>query len=94
MADKRVVLRKNLTEALTKLRSLWHEEFTTIQDEVEKLNKDQTTIKIVPEFKANKDKFKDYLKSTVKGSGLRGDLIDSIADSYPDLIEVYNDFGV
>jgi len=93
LTDKRVVLRTNLIQATTKLRSLWHEEFTTIQNEVDKLNKDQTTIRIVPEFKQNKDKFKDYLKATVKGSGLRGDLIDSIADTYPDLIEVYNDFG-
>lgn len=94
LADKRITLRKNLNQALTKLRSLWHTEFTTIQEEVEKLNQDQTAIKIVPEFKQNKEKFKEYLKATVKGSGLRGDLIDSIADNYPDLIEVYNDFGV
>lgn len=94
LTDKRETLRKNLTQALTDLRLLWHKEFMVIQNEVEKINKDQVTIKIVPGFKENKEKFKEYLKATLKGSGLRGDLIDLIADTYPDLIEVYNDFGI
>lgn len=93
LADKRAAHRKNLNQALTNLRSLWHKEFVSIQEEVEKLNKDQKTIQIEVNFKENKDKFKEYIKAYVKGSGLRGDLIDSIADNYPDLIEVYNDFG-
>lgn len=94
LSEKKDILRKNLNQALIKLRSLWHEEFTTIRDEIEKLNVDQFAIMIEPAFKENKDKFKEYLKSTVKGSGLRGDLIDSIADNYPDLIEVYSDLSV
>jgi predicted ATPase len=93
LVEKRIILRKNLTQALTNLRSLWHKEFTTIQEDVEQLNNDQKVIRIDVKFKENKEKFIEYLKAYVKGSGLRGDLIDSIADNYPDLIEVYNDFG-
>jgi len=93
LADKRATLRKNLHQGLTNFRSLWHKEYSLVQEEVEKLNKDQMTIQIEVTFKENKDKFKEYIKAYVKGSGLRGDLIDSIADNYPDLIEVYNDLG-
>lgn len=93
LADRRIILRKNLTQALTYLRSLWHKEFTTIQEDVEQLNKDQKTIRIDVKFKENKEKFVEYLKSYVKGSGLRADLIESIVNNYPDLIEVYNDFA-
>ncbi|MBU0561621.1 MAG: hypothetical protein KKG93_18865, partial [Bacteroidetes bacterium] len=93
LAEKRIILRKNLTQALTNLRSLWHEEFTIIWEDKEQLNNDQKVIRIEVEFKKNKEKFAEYLKAYVKGSGLKGDLIDSIADNYPDLIEVYNDFG-
>ncbi|MFH2031725.1 MAG: TrlF family AAA-like ATPase [Bacteroidota bacterium] len=94
LADKKTTLRKNLNQALTNLRSLWHKEFVLIREEVDKLNKDQGSIQIDVKFKENKDKFKEYIKTYVKGSGLRGDLIDTIADIYPDLIEVYNDFGI
>ncbi len=92
LADRRINVRKDLNQALTTLRSLWHSEFSIIQEDVDQLNKDQKTIKIEIEFKENKEKFKEYLKANIKGSGLRGDTIDTIADNYPDLIEVYNDF--
>ncbi|MEO8962806.1 MAG: TrlF family AAA-like ATPase [Ginsengibacter sp.] len=91
---RKVTLRKSLIQALTQLRSLWHQEFSIIQEEIVKLNNDQTAIQIEIEFKGNKDKFKEYLKGYVKGSGLRDALIGEIADTYPDLIEIYNDFGV
>ncbi|HEY5393255.1 MAG TPA: hypothetical protein VIJ57_14120 [Hanamia sp.] len=91
---RKVTLRKNLTQALTQLRNLWHKEFSIVQEGILKLNNDQSAIQIEIEFKGNKDKFKDYLKGYVKGSGLRDTLIGDIADTYPDLIEIYNDFGV
>ncbi|MBU0561348.1 MAG: ATP-binding protein, partial [Bacteroidetes bacterium] len=93
LAEKRIILRKTLTQDVTNLRSLWQKEYILIREEVEKLNQGQEAIQIEVEFKMNKDKFKEYIKAYVKGSGLRGDLIDTIADNYPDLIEVNNDFG-
>ena len=40
-----------------------------------------------------KERFKEFLKTYCRGSGLRDDHYDQIV-AYPDLIEVYNDFGV
>lgn len=93
LADKRITLINNFNEALTNLRSLWHKEFVLIREEVDNLNNDQKVIQIEVNFKGNKDKFKDYIKTYIKGSGLRGDLIDDIAGSYTDLIGVYKDLG-
>jgi chromosome segregation protein len=94
LEERRTTLRKNLNQALTQLRTLWHREFQLIQEEIEKLNKDQSAIRIEIDFKGNKERFKEFLKTYVKGSGLRDTLIGDIADNYPDLIEIYNDFGV
>lgn len=92
--ERKATLRKNLNQALTELRSLWHKEFQSVQEEIEKLNKDQSAIQIEIEFKGNKERFKELLKNYVRGSGLRDALIGDIADNYPDLIEIYNDFEV
>jgi predicted ATPase len=94
LEERRTTLRKSLNQALTQLRTLWHREFQLTQEEIEKLNKDQSAIQIEINFKGNKERFKEFLKTYVKGSGLRDALIGDIADDYPDLIEVYNDFGV
>ncbi len=101
LGERKNLLKKNVIQALTSLRSLWHKEFLLIQEEIESLNKEQPkdtdgkqAIEIVPEFKGNKEKLKEFLKSYVRGSGLRDALIGDIADEYPDLIEIYNDFTV
>jgi len=100
LGERKTALRKNLTTALTNLRILWHKEFQLIQEEIENLNKEQpkdmegrSAIEIVAEFKGNKERFKEFIKTYCRGSGLREDHYDQIT-AYPDLIEVYNDFGV
>ncbi len=97
--DRKKLLVKNLTEALTELKNLWHKEFKITQDEIEKLNQEQLSrvgqetpaIKIEIEFKGNKDKFLQFLASYCRGSGLRETHYEQIVE-YPDLIEIYNDF--
>ncbi len=100
LGERKTILRKNLIQALTILRTLWHREFQLIQEEIENLNNEQpkdaegkSAIEIVAEFKGNKERFKEFIKTFCRGSGLREDHYDQIT-SYPDLIEVYNDFGV
>ena len=63
-------------------------------DEVSKLNNDQSKLRIEVLYKGNKDRFKDFLRSSVRGSGLRDAAISEIAEQYNDLIEVYNDLRV
>lgn len=100
LRERKITLRKNLKQDLTVLKDLWHKEFQLIQEEIKKLNDEQpkdtegkTAINIVAEFKGNKDRFKEFIKTFCRGSGLREDHYDQIV-AYPDLIEVYNDFGV
>lgn len=100
LVDRKKSQVQSLKTAFIDLKTLWHNEFLIIQDEIEKLNADQQrlnpnvpTLKIEVEFKGNKSKFLDFLSSTCRGSGLRENHYEQII-LYPDLIEIYNDFGI
>jgi len=99
LSERKVTLKKNLSLAMNSLRLLWHKEFQLIQDEIEKLNNEQPadseglkSIRIEAEFKGNKERFKEFLKSFCRGSGLREDHYEKIV-LYSDLIEVYKDLN-
>lgn len=92
--QRRETIRQKLKKALVDLKSLWHNEYQLVQDEVSKLNVEQSKLRIEVDFKGNKDRFKEFLRSSVRGSGLRDTAIADIADHYTDLIEVYNDLSV
>lgn len=91
LAKKKATYKTRLEKALTELQQLWHKEFEIIKDEIDRINKEQESIKINVAFKGNKSVFKSYLKNNLKGSGLRGNNIKTIVDEYNDLIEVNND---
>ncbi|MBW1612604.1 MAG: hypothetical protein JRJ57_01245 [Deltaproteobacteria bacterium] len=91
LVNKKVTYKNQLKKALTELQQLWHNEFEIIKQEVDRINKDQDSIKIIVDFKGNKNDFKSYLKDNLKGSGLRDTNIQAIIDNYNDLIEVYHD---
>jgi hypothetical protein len=92
--QRREAIRQKLNKTLVDLKSLWHKEYQLVQDEVSKLNVEQSKLRIEVDFKGNKDRLKDFLRSSVRGSGLRDTAIAEIADQYSDLIEVYNDLKV
>jgi chromosome segregation protein len=91
--DKTVLLQKQLIVSLTQLQKLWNDEFKLINDEIEKINIDQSSIKIVMKFKGDKEKFKEFLKDSVRGTGVREANIQALADNYSDLIEIYRDLN-
>jgi len=91
LAKKKATFKTQLKKALTELQQLWHKEFEIIKDEIDRINKEQKSIKINVAFKGNKSVFKSYLKNNLKGSGLRDNNIKTIVDEYNDLIEVNND---
>lgn len=94
LSQRRELILQKLKQALADIKILWHNEYQLVVDEVSKLNTDQSKLRIEVQYKGNKEKFKDFLRSSVRGSGLRDTAISEIADQYNDLIEVYNDLRV
>jgi len=91
LAKKKATCKTQLKKALTELQQLWHKEFEIIKNEIDRINKEQKSIKINVAFKGNKSVFKSYLENTLRGSGIRNNNIKTIVDEYNDLIEVNND---
>lgn len=93
LSKKKTVLEIQLKQSLVSLQKLWHNEFEIVQEEIKKVNNDQDSIKIEVTFKGNKDNFKTYLKNNLRGSNLTETKIQTIVDTYNDLIAVYEDFN-
>lgn len=99
--ERKIQLVKTLTESMTGLKNLWHREFLITKEEIDQLNAQQLqkteqgipAIKIDIDFKGNKDRFREFLSSYCRGSGLRESHYEQISE-YADLIEVYNDFKI
>jgi len=93
LSKKKKELEAQLKQTLISLQKLWHNEFEIVQEEIKKVNDDQDSIKIAVEFKGNKQDFKSYLKENLRGSNLRDNNIQTIIDSYNDMIAVYEDLN-
>jgi chromosome segregation protein len=91
--DKTAQLHRQLIVALTQLQTLWNDEFNLVSEEIEKINADQSSIKIVMKFKGDKEKFKEFLKDSVRGANIREVNLQTLVDSYSDLIEIYRDLN-
>ncbi len=91
--DKTAQLQKHLIVSLTQLQKLWNDEFIVMHEEIEKINAYQSPIKIGMQFKGDKEKFKEFLKDSVRGANIREANIQLLVDKYSDLIEVYRDLN-
>jgi hypothetical protein len=91
--EKFAFLHNQLIVSLTQLQKLWNEEFTLVSEEIEKINADQSSIKIVMSFKGDKEKFKEFLKDNVRGTGIREQNIQLMVNDYSDLVEIYRDLN-
>jgi predicted ATPase len=93
LSKKKKELEAQLKQMLSSLQNLWHNEFEIVQEDVNKINDEQDSIKITVDFKGNKQDFKSYLKENLRGSNLRDNNIQTITDNYNDMIAVYEDLN-
>ncbi len=88
---ERKELENKLQQELAKLRSLWHQEFMLLKNELDEVKKSDTPIAIEARFKGDKAAFLQFFKEMFRGSRIREDTFRSLVDSYPDFIEMYRD---
>ena len=83
-------LTKNLTKLISELNSLYLEEFRVIEDGINSINQNKSSIELKAEFKGDKDSFDKYLRNIFSGSGLSKADYEKLTH-YKDCIEIYND---
>ncbi|MGD0960986.1 MAG: TrlF family AAA-like ATPase [Methylomonas sp.] len=84
-------LKTSLEGELTKLNDLWLEEFRAIEQIVASINKIDSPLKIVPEFKANKEAMLKYLQDLFRGSRIREAGLQSLINEYSDFGAMWRD---
>lgn len=82
---------ETLLKEVKALNDLWHEEFLLIKSELEKIEKESSSITIDSLYKGDKADFVDTMKGYCKGSGLRDTTFQGIASQYSDFASIYKD---
>lgn len=84
-------LRKDLNEALMKLRLNWKTEKDFYIDAVKKINEKGLSVSIILNEEGNKKLLAEKLKSTCAGSNIRSTKFIAIANEFDDVIDIWND---
>lgn len=82
-------LRDDLLKELKRLSDMWHQEFKQIEIEIKKLNESQTALRIIPQYKGDKDAFLKELQNHLRGSKLREATLKNVLAAHADFISVY-----
>ncbi|MGL5979277.1 MAG: TrlF family AAA-like ATPase [Phocaeicola sp.] len=88
---KRVELEQLLNEAVDRLDNLWHEQYSLVKAEVDKINRVGGKLQIEVNYKAKKEKFTTRLKELLKGTGIRDTTYNTLSNEYADFIEMRKD---
>lgn len=81
----------NLTKLISELNILYLDEFRLIEDGINSINQNKSSIELKATFKGDKDSFDKYLRNIFTGSGLTKADYEKLTQ-YKDCIEIYNDF--
>ena len=80
----------NLTKLISELNDLYLEEFRIIENGINSINQNKSSIELKATFKGDKDSFDKYLRNIFSGSGLSKMNYEKLTE-YKDCIEIYND---
>jgi len=82
-----------LSNKISELNNLWHEEYKIMEKEVSRINEFEKQLTIVVVYKGRRDKFLDKQQQIFKGSGITETNYNKIQEKYKDFIEIYRDIG-
>ncbi|NLY65899.1 MAG: histidinol-phosphatase [Alcaligenaceae bacterium] len=77
-------LNQRLLQELATLNDLWLEEYRTIEQVLNKINRLESPLKIVPQFKANKIAMLKHIQDLFRGSRIRESTLQTVVESFSD----------
>lgn len=83
--------KEQLLAELAALNELWHQEYQAITKILHTVNARHSALKITAEYKSDKNAFLQFLKSMVKGSGIREARLQLLTEKYADFGAMYQD---
>ena len=82
---------EGLERELARLNDLWLEEYRSIEKVLDKINRVNSPLKIVPQFKANKEEMLKHMQDLFRGSRIRETTLSSIVKDYSDFTAIWRD---
>lgn len=82
---------QSLERELAQLNDLWLDEYRIIEQVLNKINRADSPLKIVPQFKANKTAMLKHIQDLLRGSRIRESTLQSLVDSYSDFVSVWKE---
>ena len=93
--EKQSNIKKNLSDKLnnliSELNELYLQEFRIIENEINSINQNNSSIKLRATYKGRKDLFEQFLRNIFGGSGLSKVDYETLTTTYLDGIEIYKD---
>ena len=93
--DKQIAKQKELESELQRLlqelNDLWLSEYNVLKEETDRINKSNDNLEITIEFKGQRNHLLEKIKSVFRGTNIRETTYCTIADEFPDFIEIYRD---
>jgi predicted ATPase len=87
----RANLHNDLMSELAVLNDLWHEEYKAINAELEKVNKNHSSLSIDVEYKGDRNAFVSFMKENFKGSKIRETTFQNLAEKFQDFVNMYKE---
>ena len=84
-------LNQALEHELANLNELWLEEYRTIEQVLNKINRVDSPLKIVPQFKANKAAMLKHIQDLYRGSRIREATLQSVVNDFSDFAAIYRE---
>jgi len=82
-----------LTGELAKLNNLWHEEFSQVVTILERINREDSPLKIVAKYKSNKKEMLRFMQESFRGSRIRENTLQGLVDSYSDFGAMWREWA-
>jgi len=84
-------LSEALERELAKLNDLWLEEYRTIEQVLNKINRVDSPLQIMPKFKADKTAMFGFIRDLCRGSHLRETTLQGVVNEFSDFAAAYRD---
>lgn len=84
-------LQQSLTDKLNALDQLQQDEYQIIEQTLSKVNQQDSALKIIPAYKADKGVMLKYMQEIYRGSRIRETTLQSILKQYNDFSAIYQD---
>jgi chromosome segregation protein len=87
-------IKQQIVNAIVSLNEEWREEFKLVQQRLASLNQSQEALNVDAKFKGDKTAFITKMDEVFKGSSIRKDVYQALADKYSDFGDIYKDLEI